>query len=279
MKPNNKFKNLDIAFWANVRAISETIGYTKRNNGTVLEYNITDIEKAVEKIKLKKSLYFNKTKPTELTTKILKYSNYRANILNTQVRTNLLNKDIAKKLFTTLKKKYNPNCPIPMNKQKGTKKTPAFFTAMINILIENAIKDHNVDYEPKELIKVFKNKILIHTLSRRVDGAYPSTRSPIAIWEIKEYYNTTTFGSRVADGIYETLLDGFELEVVLNSKKIKVFHYLFVDDYFTWWVKGKSYLCRIIDMLHMGKIDEAIFGKEILEAIPRITHKWIHYKK
>ncbi|MDE0518996.1 MAG: hypothetical protein OXH36_05535, partial [Bdellovibrionales bacterium] len=71
----------------------------------------------------------------------------------------------------------------------------------------------------------------------------------------------------------------FELEVVMNSKKIKIFHYLFVDDYFTWWIKGKSFLCRIIDMLHMGKIDEAIFGKEILEAIPRITHKWIHYKK
>ena len=36
--------------------------------------------------------------------------------------------------------------------------------------------------------------------------------NPIAVWELKEYYYTTTFGSRVADGIYETLLDGMELE-------------------------------------------------------------------
>ena len=34
---------------------------------------------------------------------------------------------------------------------------------------------------------------------------------PLAVWEIKEYYYTTTFGSRVADGVYETLLDGMEL--------------------------------------------------------------------
>ena len=32
----------------------------------------------------------------------------------------------------------------------------------------------------------------------------------MALWEIKEYYYTTTFGSRVADGVYETLLDGLE---------------------------------------------------------------------
>ncbi|MGH9565995.1 MAG: DUF7687 domain-containing protein [Candidatus Angelobacter sp.] len=25
-----------------------------------------------------------------------------------------------------------------------------------------------------------------------------------------------------------------------------------VDSAFTWWVKGRSYLCRIVDMLHMG---------------------------
>ena len=279
MKPNNKFINLDITFWANIRAISETIGYTDRTVNKVLEYNLKDVLKAIKQINLKESLYFNKKKPTKLTIKILEYSKYRANILNKNVSKNLLDKDKAKKLFNFLKKKYNPKCPIPMNKQKGNKKTPAFFTAMINILMENSIDDNMIDYDPKKLIKIYKNTKLIYTLSRRVDGVYPSIYSPIAIWEIKEYYNTTTFGSRVADGIYETLLDGFELEEILNNTNIKIFHYLFVDDYFTWWKSGKSYLCRIIDMLHIGKIDEAIFGKEILEAIPRITKEWTNSVK
>jgi hypothetical protein len=48
----------------------------------------------------------------------------------------------------------------------------------------------------------------------------PGTVNPIAIWEIKEYYYTTTFGSRVADGVYETLLDGMELGF-LSTKGLK----------------------------------------------------------
>ena len=30
--------------------------------------------------------------------------------------------------------------------------------------------------------------------------------------------------------------------------------------YYTWWQCGRSYLCRIIDMLHMGYVDEVLFG-------------------
>jgi len=50
--------------------------------------------------------------------------------------------------------------------------------------------------------------------------------NPIAIWEIKEYYYTTTFGSRVADGVYETLPDGLELREAKENLKIHVEHNL-----------------------------------------------------
>lgn len=95
-----------------------------------------------------------------------------------------------------------------------------------------------------------KDKFPIRTLSRRVDGAFPNVINPITIWEIKVYYFTTTFGSRVADGVYETWLDGLELREVKDNLHIPVEHFLIVDDHFTWWVKGRSYLCRIFDMLH-----------------------------
>ena len=47
----------------------------------------------------------------------------------------------------------------------------------------------------------------LRTLAQRVDGAFPSAVNPVAVWEIKEDYHTTTFGSRVADGAYETQID------------------------------------------------------------------------
>jgi len=115
----------------------------------------------------------------------------------------------------------------------------------------------------------------VRTLARRVDGTFPGVINPIAIWEVKEYYHTTTFGSRVADGVYETLLDGMELEELNLSEKIHIRHYLFLDDEFTWWVKGRSYLCRIIDMMHMGYVDEVLFGREIVDRLPALVAEWI----
>ena len=54
----------------------------------------------------------------------------------------------------------------------------------------------------------------------------------------------------------------------LHNQGIDVKHYLMVDDYFTWWDCGRSYLCRVIDMLHMGYVDEVLFGREVADACP-----------
>ena len=115
----------------------------------------------------------------------------------------------------------------------------------------------------------------LRTLARRVDGAFPSAINPVAVWEIKEYYYTTTFGSRVADGVYETLLDGMELEELRHSERIDVKHYLILDDRFTWWDCGRSYLCRIVDMIHMGYVDEVLFGREVVERLPALVTEWV----
>jgi hypothetical protein len=107
-----------------------------------------------------------------------------------------------------------------------------------------------------------------------MDGAYPSRIDPYALWEVKEYYGTTTFGSRVADGVYETMLDGEEFNELETQERRKVFHYLIVDDRYTWWEMGRSYLCRIIDMLHVGLVDEVLFGREVLKRWPKIVRTW-----
>ncbi|MDO9129868.1 MAG: hypothetical protein Q7U34_08380, partial [Anaerolineales bacterium] len=126
-----------------------------------------------------------------------------------------------------------------------------------------------------QLTIITKDDLPVRTFARRVDGAFPSCVNPIAIWEIKEYYYTTTFGSRVADGVYESLLDGLELEELRKHEGINIKHYLIVDAHDTWWKQGKSYLCRIIDMLHMGYIDEVLFGYEVIERLPNLVKEWV----
>jgi hypothetical protein len=186
-----------------------------------------------------------------------------------------MSKDSARELFSKLRAELHPRIPIPMNKQKGEKKAPAYLTAIVNMLIEASAPGMQCDYDPRALTTVTRDGEPLRTLSRRVDGAFPCAVNPIAVWEIKEYYYTTTFGSRVADGVYETLLDGMELEELRANEGINVLHYLMVDDHFTWWDCGRSYLCRILDMLHMGYVDEVLFGSEVVERLPNIVKQWI----
>ncbi|MGL5094508.1 MAG: DUF7687 domain-containing protein, partial [Planctomycetia bacterium] len=54
----------------------------------------------------------------------------------------------------------------------------------------------------------------------------------------------------------------------------RIEHLLMVDAHYTWWIKGRSYLCRIIDMLHMGYVDEVLFGKEVTTRLPEIAARW-----
>jgi len=54
----------------------------------------------------------------------------------------------------------------------------------------------------------------------------------------------------------------------------KVHHLLFLDDHFTWWHCGRSYLCRMIEILHMGFVDEVIFGRGVLTQLPDVAREW-----
>lgn len=180
----------------------------------------------------------------------------------------------AKKEFTAVKKKLKPKCPLPMNKQKGKMRTPAYLTCLVNMLIEAAANGQACDYDPRALTTVMRDGVPLRTFARRMDGAFPSVLNPLAVWEIKEYYYTTTFGSRVADGVYETLLDGMEVDELAVSENVEVLHYLIIDARYTWWDCGKSYLCRIIDMLHMGYVDEVLVGREILTRLPILVNEW-----
>lgn len=279
MKPDDRFLRQPKSFWANVRSISEQVGYSKTINGQgiIVVPTLAQMRIGLAKNQLGSThLMDGSHQPNAFGQLIHDYFMYRADLLNKYVEPRLMNAAKANEVYTDLVSQLGTTRPCPMNKQKGEKAKPSFFTGIINALIEANIGDLPCDYDPHGLTSVTRDGAPLRTLARRVDGAFPRMVNPIAVWEIKEYYYTTTFGSRVADGVYESLLDGLELEELREHESIDVKHYLMVDAHYTWWIKGRSYLCRIIDMLHMGYIDEALFGYEVVERLPIIVKEWLN---
>lgn len=277
MKPFFEFRNMDASFWAFVKFVSENLGYTERGTGLVKEYSTYEIDE----ICTQRSIHAS----DDTISNVALYSRMRADLLNDCKRM-FMTADAACEQFQYWEKIHRADnyfCKLPLNKQKGAMKQVAYFTAIINIIAEETIRELTgcrnslgFDDDPRGLVYVLDDdRRIIGASSRRFDGAYPSIESPKLVWEIKEYYYATTFGSRVADGVYETQLDGFEFKDLYERTGKKVYHVLFIDAYRTWWIQGKSYLCRLVDAMNTGVVDEVIVGKEVLERWPELLRSII----
>lgn len=269
MKPNDIYLNQDLSFWATVKYVSEQAGYTNRKTkanpvSTLKVLSPSQVRSTLEKCDIERETISNEQ--CEL---VSEYIGYRAHTLTHLVEPSLMYRDQARILFEEIKERVKPLHPIPMNRQKGDKRHEAYLAAMVGMLAEEAIGPDLLVPDSQKLSILTENGALKGIFSRRFDGAIPDTRDPIAMWEIKEYYGTTSFGSRVADGVYETLLDGYEVNAFEIAFGRRIAHYLFVDDHFTWWGQGKSYLCRLIDMLHTGHVDEVFFGRQVVDQWPQ----------
>ena len=276
MKPASKYLSQSRAFWAYVKLCSEHLGYSQRGQEALRRYAFADLLRCLDERELSpKPISGSSGRPTELGQLLLDYLNFRAEVIETKVRPVLMNRNQAKAEFDKLRARHKSvTCSLPYNKQKRDKRHYAYLTCIINILTKVTLGDKSAEDSPRGLAVITKNGSPVQTLSRWMDGAYPSINNPLAIWEVKEYYGTTTFGSRIADGVYETMLDGLELLDLEKDTGKKLLHYLIVDDYFTWWECGRSYLCRIIDILHMGLVDEVLFGREAVSRWPEIVASW-----
>lgn len=278
MKPNIKFKRQSDEFWAYVRIISDITHYsTRKSNSTISEIKAHPAQEIISRLKLK-----NIAIDPVMLQLLVDYFLYRKKVLENIAEPCLMDVDESKNLYLQQlshhKSLYGePESPQPLNKQSGKKKRPAYFTGQINLLTEEALIKFNskyhthitCDYDPRKLTYFSDdNNYLITALSRRFDGAIPAIQNPFSIWEIKEYYYTTTFGSRISDGVYETQLDGHEIKDAHAALKRHISHNFLIDSHRTWWGSGKSYLCRIIDALNMGIVDQVMFGKEIYYSWP-----------
>ena len=274
MRADPRFLEQPKTFWANVRTISQEAGYT--TSGSVKVPSLAEMVGAMAKASVRaRHLVAEDGTETPLAAQLAAYFEHRASALNNVVEPNLMDAERACGIFEQMRERLAPSCPIPYNKQKGEKAHPAYLTGIVNMLVEANSGGFPVEYDPRKLTTVTYSDAPLRTFSRRLDGAFPSTVNPIAIWEIKEYYDTTTFGSRIADGVYETLLDGMELQELAEHEGVHVEHLLVVDAHYTWWQCGRSYLCRLMDMLHMGYVDEVLFGYEVIDRLPELVREWV----
>ena len=268
MKPNLIFKNQGHDFWAIVKYASEQAGYTSRKTRTN-----PSVLRTLTPEQIKDTLKERGIDPSRISEETYKlvasYISYRAKVLTEDVEPAQMNRDEARLCFEEVKARVNPKLAATMNRQKGEKRHEAYLSSMVAMFAEEAFGHDGFVNDAQKLAILTEDNVLKGIFSRRFDGVIPSTRDPIAIWEVKEYYGTTSFGSRVADGVYETLLDGYEINAFENAYGRRIAHYLFVDDKFTWWGMGKSYLCRMIDMLHTGHVDEVFFGRQVVSQWPQ----------
>lgn len=276
MRAFDEFRDAKRSFWAFISFISEQLKYSRK--GQIRRYS----KEEIEDLCVAKGVYYS----DKLINDALKYTNMRADLLTNFVKTNLMTGEEARNEFNKLLPLYKEEhfkCKLPLNKQKGEMKQTAYFTAIINILTEKTVRNitGNIDElgfndDPRELTYLYDSKhSIIGSSSRRFDGAYPGTNNPSIVWEIKEYYYNKSFGSRIADGVYETQLDGYEFRDIHRTYGREVYHVLFVDSYHTWWDLGKSYLCRLIDILNSGAVDEIIIGHEVLDRWPELLKQFI----
>lgn len=150
MKPDERFLKQDKSFWAHVRTISQQAGYTDKSKkaasdeeelkagvGRVKIPTLAEVIATFKELGLTTSHLINESKQlTEFGDTLFAYFKYRADILNTFVERHLMELEQARQTYTELHEKLSPTRPTPMNKQKGSKRAPAYFTGIINMLIE-----------------------------------------------------------------------------------------------------------------------------------------------
>ena len=273
MIKDNRFINLPKDFWANTSLINQRLGYANKKligkfPGGFFIPTIDEIEKLYKSEGLSLEHLISNLKFTEYGEKVIEYFEYRASILTDYVETMLMDVNRAKETYSAQLSLQKYTCPLPRNNQGKAKGAPRYLNCLINMIAERTIGNEFIDYDPKEMTAFTIDGIPKRSMTRRVDGAVPDVINPVAIWETKEYYYTTTFGSKISDGIYATQLDGHELKEVHDSFGLDVKHIMFVDGHYTWWHSGRSYLCRMIDILHMDLVDELMFGYEGITEWP-----------
>ena len=182
VKPDPRFLRQDKRFWATVRLVSDQFGYSGPNEdglSFVHAAREADIRKAIvdEGLDADRLAAVDAVGGTLLAV-LADYIEYRAAVLNNLVRRQLMHMEDARREFERLLALTpSPRCKLPMNKQKGDKHAHAFFTCIVNLLIDQNLGDLPCDYDPGRLVTITDGNVPLRTFSRRFDGAFDCVRN------------------------------------------------------------------------------------------------------
>lgn len=294
MKSAARWDQMPPEFWHYVRILSEHLGYSRRK--VVLRHNSVAIKQGLVSLGLSTVPLESSQETLISISDLVEYFEFRADLIEDVIAKNLQNAAEAKRLFERIAGEYTTGYTLqlksgvenarlyeviggipavaPYNKQKGDKRDIDFLTATSNILISHYLQGDEFDPDPRKVPAFTEDGVVVGSMSRRMDGAFPECVNPVALWEFKCYYYTTTFGSKISDAVYIADLDGYERSDAEEQTGIPIQLTLFIDAYSTWMEQGKSYLCRIVDLLQRGAIDNLVVGAEVETAIPSIVAEW-----
>jgi hypothetical protein len=130
-------------------------------------------------------------------------------------------------------------------------------------LAEAVCKEFGMAIEPNPQRRcVWVANEQLHVAARNLDGAIPGLVDPFLVWEIKEYWGTTSGGSKMSDAVYECALVGRELRDFEKRTKLHVNHAVLLDGK-AQWTSRKSDLLRFYDLYYQGLLDILIVGREV----------------
>ncbi len=99
MQANRTFLNQPPEFWANVKLISQKLGYTNRKTKSIKIPTLEEIESVYNRLGLDSSKIIFKNKATRFGNLIIKYFQFRADFLSTNMEPNLLRLDQGTKIY------------------------------------------------------------------------------------------------------------------------------------------------------------------------------------
>ena len=97
-----------MSFWANVRTISQEVGYTVRGRGLVRVPGVSDMAAALQSAGFSTAHLSAGRRPTSLANALSEYFLYRADVLNDYVEPRLMMADEARGIFDELRGNLNP---------------------------------------------------------------------------------------------------------------------------------------------------------------------------
>ncbi|MEO8460855.1 MAG: hypothetical protein ABI451_10020 [Dokdonella sp.] len=120
MRANHLFAVQPKEFWANVRTISEEVGYTKRGNkkkripSIIKLPTLEEVKEGFSRLNLTTTHIANGDGTlTDFGRLLFEYFAYRADVLNKQVQVLLMDKNSAEAEFKSLKKRLKPSRSLP----------------------------------------------------------------------------------------------------------------------------------------------------------------------